>query len=125
MITNVSNELKNKVINHEILTSEETENFIKYMITKAKIIVDHMYTRKNHNYMYLFFEICFSYNLAVEPYNETKNLYSILNINNKKYLIDMNFNNNKIPELKHNKYIEYTDDIYHKYLNIIEGDINE
>ena len=35
------------------------------------------------------------------------------------------FNNNKIPELKHNKYIEYTDDIYHKYLNIIEGDINE
>ena len=54
-------------INHEILTSEETENFIKYMITKAKIIVDHMYTRKNYNYMYLFFEICFSYNLAVEP----------------------------------------------------------
>ena len=79
-VINVSNELKNKVIRNRELTEEECELFLKYMITKTKIIPDHMYNRENYNYMYLFFEVCYSYNLICEPYNEYKNLYSILKI---------------------------------------------
>lgn len=118
-VINVSNELKNKVIKNRELTEEECELFLKYMITKTKLITDHMYNRENYNYMYLFFEVCYSYNLICEPYNEYKNLYSILKISNKKYLVDMNFNSDKIPSLKENKYIEYSEDMYEYYKKLM------
>ena len=40
-------------------------------------------------------------------------------IMNLKYLIDMNFNNYKIPSLKDNKYIEYSGDMYEYYKKLM------
>lgn len=88
MIINTSNKLKEKVINHENLTDEEQIEFLNYMITKTKIIVDSMYkeNNKDYNYMYLFYEVCFSYNLTASPTIDSNYLYLILELGNNKYL---------------------------------------
>lgn len=119
-ITNVSNKLKQKVINHEKISSKEQEEFLNYMITKTKIIVDNMYkeNNKDYNYMYLFYEICFSYNLLNAPTIDSNYLYLILALGDNKYLIDMNFTNDSILPLKENKFIKYTSNNYKKYLEV-------
>ena len=117
---NIPNKLKTKIINHEFVTEEETNLFLKYIINKTITITNNMYNKKNYNPMYLFYEICYSYNLTEEAYNEKKDyIYAIIDINNKKYLIDINFNNNKLETLNKNKYIEYTENNIKEYLNII------
>lgn len=115
---NIPNKLKNKIINREEITSEEAELFIKYIIDKSITITNHMYNNKHYLPIYLLFEICYSYNIDPKPYNKGKTYYAILNLDNKKYIIDLDFNDNKIKYLKDNKYIEYTEDIYQTYLNI-------
>ena len=117
---NIPNKLKNKVINHEFLTEEETNLFIKFIIHKSKIITEHMYPKNNYLPIYLFHEICYSYNLESTPLINNNNNYAITKINNKKYLIDFSFNNDKIPFLKDNKYIEYNEKTYKEYLKILE-----
>ena len=117
---NISNELKNKVIKHDELSSEEVNLFLKYIINKTQIITKKRYNIKDNNPMYLFYEICYSYNLTSEPFNDSIYHHAIIILNNKKYLVDINFNNNKIKDLKENKYIEYTDNIYKEYLDLIE-----
>lgn len=117
---NVSNKLKKKVINNESLSIDEIELFLTYMINKTNTIIDRAYNNKYYSKPALFLEICYSYNLVAEPHSTNNNYYSIIVIGRKKYLVDITFNNNKIPKLRENKYIEYTKDIYNKYLNIIK-----
>lgn len=118
---NISNNIKNKIINHENVSKETRELFLKYIINKAIVITKHMYNSENYSPMFLLAEICYSYNLTSGPIIDNKNHYIILNINNNKYLIDIAFDNNKIPKLAENKYIEYTDDIFKLYLKIKES----
>ena len=120
MIINTSNKLKEKVINHENLTDKEQIEFLNYMITKTKIIVDSMYkeNNKDYNYMYLFYEVCFSYNLTESPTIDSNYLYLILELGDNKYLIDMNFTSDDILPLKENKFIKYTSNNYKKYLEV-------
>ena len=104
---NIPNKLKTKIINHDPITEEETNLFLKYIINKTITITNNMYNKKNYNPIYLFYEICYSYNLVQEAYTKKEDyIYAIINFNNKQYLIDINFNDNKLEELKKNKYIE-------------------
>jgi hypothetical protein len=120
---NISNNIKNKIINHERISKETSEEFLRYMIFKSIIITEHMYNNIDYKAMYLFKEICYSYNLK-EMANDD-NVYSIVNIGEYKYLVDLEFNNNKIPELSNNKYIEYNEDLFKEYLKILkEGNDN-
>ncbi|MBR3161521.1 MAG: hypothetical protein IKF19_02165 [Bacilli bacterium] len=116
MISNVSNDLKHKVINNRRITKKDANRFIEYMIDKTKIIVDRMYI-KNSNYMNLFGEIAMSYNLPFEFVN-SKNNGCLVNICDYIYLVDINFNSNNLSLLCKNKYIEYTIDNFNNYLKI-------
>lgn len=121
---NIPNELKQKVIMHKQLEKEEIDTFLKYIIHKTIIINKHTYNNHNFSLASLLCEVCYSYNLTINPYNENNKYYLIINISNKDYLIDINFNNNKIEKLAENKYIEYNDKIYKLYLQIIKEDNN-
>lgn len=120
---NVSNKLKNKVIKHEVISNDEALEFVKYMVNKCIVISEHIID-KNYDPMCLFMEICYSYNLLREAYDNESNGYTIVDIGGYKFLVDINFNDDNIFYLKENKYIEYSDDIFDKYLKIV-GDINE
>lgn len=122
---NISNNLKNKVINNKSLTEEETNSFLKFIIHKAIIITNHMYNTINYLPIYLFHEICYSYNLKAILTKNKDSYHSIITLNNKKYLVDLNFNNNKIKYLKDNKYIEYKNEVYDLYLKITGDDYHE
>lgn len=122
---NISNNLKQKVIAHRQLTEEEIDKFLNYIIHKSIVITNHMYNNKNYSSMFLLYEICHAYNLTLNPYNKENKYYAIINISNKDYLIDINFNNNKIKKLAENKYIEYNDKIYKLYLQINKEESNE
>ena len=87
MVSNVSNDLKKKVINDKKISYKEAKLFIEYMISKTKLIVDRMYN-KNYNYMYLFGEIAFSYGLIIKPVSiEGKSV--ILSIGGYYFLVDI------------------------------------
>ena len=118
-IYNVSNNLKNKIINKDNITIEEEKTFIEYMINKTKIIANNMYNKNNSKY--LLYEICYSYNLIGEPI-KFNNEYLILKMKHNKYLIDINYKGN-IENLRKNKYIKYNKEIFNKYK--IECGINE
>lgn len=117
---NVSNKLKNKVIRHDDITDDEISLFFRYLINKTMVITNNMYYRKNFNPMYLFDEICYSYNLKTKLFvRDDGYIYVIVDINNKKYLVDINFYDKNIEDLSVNKYIEYTDDNMEEYLRVI------
>lgn len=117
---NVSNKLKKKIINGDVLSNDEIELFLKYVINKTKDIIDHAYNGNYYIPMALFVEICYAYNLVSEPYIVNNCYYNIIVIGGEKYLIDLDFNSDKIPKLRNNKYIKYTKDIYDKYLSILK-----
>ena len=120
MVSNVSNSLKNKIINGQDITKGEVHRFIKYMIDKAIIIADRMYS-KDSNYMNLFFEITISYNLLSNFIDNGSAV--IVNINNTSYLVDIMFNDTNFKDLQENKYVELTKDNYLKYINLCGGSI--
>lgn len=115
---NISNKIKNNIINHESVSKETSELFLEYMIHKAIVITDRMYHYQGYKPIYLFKEICYSYNLMDEAYDDKT--YSIVNVGGYKYLVDFEFHNNKISKLCNNKYIEYDDKILDKYLNLLK-----
>ena len=90
-----------------------TENLLDY-VNKH----DYKENNKDYNYMYLFYEVCFSYNLTASPTIDSNYLYLILELGNNKYLIDMNFTSDDILPLKENKFIKYTSNNYKKYLEV-------
>ena len=122
MVCNVSNSLKKKIINNSLISRDEAISFIEYMISKTKLIVDRMYN-KNYNYMYLFCEVALSYNLMIREVR-SRNICVIIDIGGFKYLVDMNFNNNIFSFLYDNKYIDYNEENYLKYMDVC-GDIVE
>ena len=119
MISNVSNDLKHKVINNRKITKSDASTFIEYMIDKTKIIVDRMYV-KDYDYMNLFCEIAMSYNISFELISSKSN-GCLINICGYIYLVDMNYNSNKLSLLRDNKYIDYTEDNYLNYLQLSGG----
>ncbi len=122
MISNVSNNLKKRIIKNEMITKEEAEIFIKYMINKTILITDRMY-QKNKNYMNLFFEIALSYNLPFEFIAPNKN-GGLINIGGFTYIVDVDLKTSKYPNLSKNKYIEYTKNNFIKYMEL-SGDNSE
>ncbi|MEE3343208.1 MAG: hypothetical protein VZS44_03870 [Bacilli bacterium] len=120
MVINVTNKLKDKIINNKNISKEEAVRFINYMINKTKIIVDRMYV-KDYNYMFLFDEIAFSYNLSIS-YIDSDTV--IINVGGFYYLVDMNFDDKRFEELYKKKYIIFNEDNYLKYMRLC-GDKNE
>ena len=115
---NIPNELKHKVINNEKLSKYEINLFLDYIIHKSLYITSHMYNKK-YPPIFLLYEICWSYNIDVEQNNINNRYFAIIELNNKKYILDPSFNNKKLDILFKNKYIEYTKDNYEKYINLL------
>ncbi len=115
MVSNVSNKLKNKIINNEIVTRKEIKNFINYMINKTILITNRMHSKKK-DYMNLFSEIALSYNIPYKYITKEKGI--LIKINNYIYIVDINFNNNEYHDFNQNKYIEYNENNYLKYLKL-------
>ena len=74
---NIPNELKRKVIKKEKISTNETYLFLEYIIHKSLYITNHMY-KKNHPPIFLLYEICWSYNIDVEPNNINNWYYGIV-----------------------------------------------
>ena len=121
MVSNVSSKLKNKIINNEIVTRKEIRIFINYMISKTILITNRMYSKKK-DYMNLFSEIALSYNISYKYITKERGI--LIKINNYIYIVDINFNNDKYYKLYQNKYIEYNEINYLKYLKL-SGDYIE
>ena len=118
---NVSMDLKRRVINHEIVTDEEADSFLNYTIKKSISIVSHMYNTINYKPLFLLKEIYYSYNLVDEAFMDDSARYIILSFNNKKYLIDLDFDSDEIKDLKKYKYVLYSDSLFSKYKKIISN----
>lgn len=122
---NIPNKLKWQVINHEIVTDDEVFMFLRYTINKAIEIVSHMYNTINYKPLFLLKEIYYSYNLVDEAFMDDSAKYIILFFNNKKYLIDFDFDSDEIKDLKKYKYVLYSDSLFSKYKKIISnGDLS-
>ena len=122
---NIPNKLKWQVINHEIVTDDEAFMFLRYTINKAIEIVSHMYNTINYKPLFLLKEIYYSYNLVDEAFMDDSVKYIILFFNNKKYLIDLDFDSDEIKDLKKYKYVLYSDSLFSKYKKIISnGDLS-
>lgn len=120
---NIDKKIKKKIINHNIITNRELKMFIDYVIYKSNIITKYMATTEAYTQINLCNEILWSHNLDSTIYKENNRYYCIFNINNKNYLLDIDFNDKKIKYLKENKYIELNDNILNTYLNIIGGQL--
>lgn len=121
MVSNVSNRLKKRVINSVKISNNEASEFVDYMVKKTKLIVDRMYN-KNYNYMFLFYEVAFSYDLLISPINTDSNC-AIINISGFYFLVDMNFNNPGFLDLYKNKYACYNEENYLKYIRLCGDNI--
>lgn len=122
---NIPNKLKWQVINHEIVTDDEAFMFLRYTINKTIEIVSHMYNTINYKPLFLLKEIYYSYNLVDEAFMDDSAKYIILFFNNKKYLIDLDFDSDEIKDLKKYKYVLYSDSLFSKYKKIISnGDLS-
>ena len=97
---NVSMALKRRIINHEIVTDDDAASFLNYTIKKSISIVSHMYNTINYKPLFLLKEIYYSYNLVDEAFMDDSAKYIILFFNNKKYLIDLDFDSDEIKDLK-------------------------
>lgn len=117
----MNKKLKTKIINQSIIKEEELKIFINYIINKVNDISKYMKNIESYTKNNLANEIFWSHNLDSKIHNIKDNYYCIFRINNKDYLLDINFYNNKIPKLKENKYIELTKDVYKEYIEIIGG----
>ena len=118
---NIPNKLKWQVINHEIVTDDEAFMFLRYTINKAIEIFSHMYNTINYKPLFLLKEIYYSYNLVDEAFMDDSARYIILSFNNKKYLIDLDFDSDEIKDLKKYKYVLYSDSLFSKYKKIISN----
>ena len=118
---NLDNKIKTKIINHQAITEEELKAFIDYIIYKSNIITQHMTNIKSYTQINLCNEILWSHNLDSTIYHHHNKYYCIFNINDKDYLLDIDFKDNRLPSLSKNKYIELTNEIYNKYLEVIGG----
>lgn len=113
-------EIKNKIITNENIKENELETFIKYINNITDEVLQ--YTNKKYDYskINLANEILWSHNINSNMYKEKNHYYCIFEINNKNFIYDPSFKDNKITKLKENKYIEY-DKYYKEYLKIIRG----
>ena len=120
---NISNELKQKIINNEILTSGEIDNFFKYVTFKSEIITGYMKEINNYSRLSLCNEIFWSYNLESTLNNINNHYFCIVSINNTTYIYDYNYKCFGLENIMNNSYIEYKDN-YQEYIRILE-DSNE
>lgn len=117
----IDNCLKEKIIDNKYINNDELMTFINYIINKSNTITNHMISNNSYSRINLCNEILWSYNLDSNIYKENDRYYLIFDINNSKYLLDIDFNDNRIKYLKENKYIKLDNNIYINYLNIIGG----
>lgn len=122
---NVSNELKNKVLRKDCLRKEEVLEFVSYLVHKTLVITSTIYHHENYLPMYLFLEICYSYDLIDHASVLLEDSYFILEIGKFKFLVDFEFSDNKMEELSKNKYIEYREDTFLTYQRIRKGEFYE
>lgn len=117
----LNKELKERIINHDHISEEELKIFINYIIDKSNSVSNYMKNIETYTQINLCNEIFWAHNLDSNIYNIKDNYYCIFTINNKNYLLDLNFTSSKIPQLKENKFIELNKDIYKEYQEIIGG----
>ncbi len=116
----ISNELKTKIINGQILTKEELELFFNYVTYKAKMITTYkpkLDDNISKELTALFSEICFSHNLDTIKKNINNHYFCIVTINNNDYLCDMTE-----PKYSH---VLLNKEVYNNYLKYIKEKYDE
>ena len=88
----ITDELKSKIINHKYIDNKELDIFINYVIYKSKVITNYMKDVLPYSRMSICNEIFWSYNIDSSLYKDSNNkYYCIFNINNKEYILDINY----------------------------------